>query len=300
MFFSISLLKMNEIYLLVGGEATRLQPLSSGVPKALLAIRGERIIDKIIKQFSNFENFNFNLICSIKHEELWVDYKTNHNSNVNLLFERSKLDTAGYIVENLDSMPEKFYCMNGDLLLNVDLPNFISASGSCSNSLIGSFEVEDPTRFGVLDVGQDDKVIQFIEKPKDKSYGNKISLGLYHLYRKDLMEIRKNLEIPCSFERQVFPMLSKAGLLSTYTVNGDMLDVGTLESYISAHIVEGEDNWISPNNVKISESAIIKNSVILDNCIIEDNVTITNSIIGNNSTIITDTIVNEKIISKVR
>lgn len=289
---------MNEIYLLVGGEATRLQPLSSGVPKALLTIRGERIIDKIIKKFSNLENFNFNLICSIKHEELWIDYKTNHNNNVNLLFEKSKLDTAGYIVENLDSMPDKFYCMNGDLLLNVDLHNFISASGLCSNSLIGSFEVEDPTRFGVLEVGQDDKVLQFVEKPKDKSYGNKISLGLYHLYRKDILEIRNNLEIPTSFERQVFPMLSKAGLLSTYTVNGDMLDVGTLESYISAHIVKGEDNWISPNNVEISKSAIIKNSVILDNCIIEDNVTITNSIISSNSIISNGTIISEEIIRK--
>ena len=68
-------MKMNEIYLLVGGEATRLQPLSSGIPKALLTIRGERIIDKIIKEFSNVERFNFNLICSIKHEELWKDYK---------------------------------------------------------------------------------------------------------------------------------------------------------------------------------------------------------------------------------
>ena len=228
---------MNEIYLLVGGEATRLQPLSSGVPKALLTIRGERIIDKIIKQFSNFDNFNFNLICSIKHEELWIDYKTNYNNNVNLLFEKSKLDTAGYIVENLDSMPDKFYCMNGDLLLNVDFPNFISASSLCTNSLIGSYEVEDPTRFGVLEVGQDDKVVQFVEKPKDKSYGNKISLGLYQLYRNGILEIRKNLEIPCSFERQVFPMMSKAGLLSTYTVNGDMLDVGTLESYISVCIL---------------------------------------------------------------
>ena len=88
---------MNEIYLLVGGEATRLQPLSSGIPKALLTIRGERIIDKIIKQFSNLENFNFNLICSKKHEELWIDYKNNHNNNVKLYFEKSKLDTAGYI-----------------------------------------------------------------------------------------------------------------------------------------------------------------------------------------------------------
>ena len=289
---------MNEIYLLVGGEATRLQPLSSGIPKALLTIRGVRIVDKIIKQFSIFENFNFNLICSIKHEKLWIDYKNNHNKNVNLLFEESKLDTAGYIIQNLESMPDKFYCMNGDLLLNVDLPNFMNASSKCSNSLIGSFEVDDPTRFGVLEIDKDDKVVQFVEKPKDKSYGNKISIGLYHLYKKDISAIQNNLEIPCSFERQVFPMLSKANLLSTYTVNGNMLDVGTLESYISAHVIEGEENWISPNNVQISESATVKNSVILDNCIIEDNVTISDSIISSDSTIVTGTIINNEIIRK--
>ena len=287
---------MNEIYLLVGGEATRLQPLSSGIPKALLTIRGERIIDKIIKQFLNLEIFNFNLICSAKHEKFWIDYKANQSSNINLLFEKSKLDTAGYIVENLDSMPDTFYCMNGDLLLDVDLPNFINASSQCSNSLIGSFEVEDPTRFGVLEIDQNDKVVQFVEKPKDNSYGNKISLGLYHIYKKDILAIHNNLEIPCSFERQVFPLLSKADLLNTYTVHGDMLDVGTLESYISAHIIEGDDNWISPNNVKISDSAIVKNSVILDNCIIEDNVNISNSIICSNSIISSGSVINKEII----
>tara|TARA_B100000575_G_C23101636_1_gene635590 strand:+ start:25 stop:903 length:879 start_codon:yes stop_codon:yes gene_type:complete len=289
-------MKMNEIYLLVGGEATRLQPLSFGIPKALLTVRGERIIDKIIKQFSNLKIFNFNLICSAKHEKFWLDYKANHNKEVNLLFENSKLDTAGYIVENLDSMPNTFYCMNGDLMLNVNLLDFINASSQCSNSLIGSYEVEDPTRYGVLEINQDDKVVQFIEKPKDKSYGNKISLGLYHLHKKDLLAIHNNLGIPCSFERQVFPMLSKADLLSTFTVNGDMLDVGTLESYISAHIIEGEENWISPNNVKISDSAIVKNSVILDNCIIEDNVTISDSIISSNSIINSGSIINKEII----
>ena len=78
-----------------------------------------------------------------------------------------------------------------------------------------------------------------------------------------------------------------------------MLDIGTLESYISAHIVEGEENWVSPNNVQISESATVKNSVILDNCIIEDNVTISDSIISSNSIITTGTIINKEIIRKI-
>ena len=189
--------------------------------------------------------------------------------------------------------------MNGDLLLNVDLSNFINASIQCSNSLIGSFEVEDPTRFGVLEIDQESKVTKFIEKPTDKSYGNKISLGLYHLYKKDILSIHKNLEIPCSFERQVFPTLSEAGLLNTYTVNGEMLDVGTLESYISAHIDKGEENWISSNNVQISKSSVVKNSVILDNCIIEDNVTISDSIISSNSIIKTGTIIKKEIVRKI-
>ena len=94
-------------------------------------------------------------------------------------------------------------------------------------------------------------------------------------------------------------MLSKASLLSTYTVHGEMLDVGTLESYISAHVIEGEGSWISPNNVQISESAKVKNSVILDNCIIEDNVTILDSIISSNSIITTGTIINNEIIRKI-
>ena len=72
---------MNEIYLLVGGEATRLQPLSSGIPKALLTIRGERIIDKIIKQFSNLENF----LSSLKsfHVENFFIHKKNAVDEIN-------------------------------------------------------------------------------------------------------------------------------------------------------------------------------------------------------------------------
>ena len=89
---------MNEIFLLVGGEATRLQPLSSGIPKALLTIRGEKIIDKIITQFSKFSDFTFNLICSEKHRQHWNDYEASSNNNITLLFEQKKLDTAGYTV----------------------------------------------------------------------------------------------------------------------------------------------------------------------------------------------------------
>ena len=286
---------MNEIYLLVGGEATRLQPLSTGIPKALLKVRGEKIIDLIIQRFSKLGNFNFNLICSDKHEKQWLEYKDTNKDDIKLLFETTKLDTAGYIIQNLNSMPDSFYCMNGDLLLDIDLQELIVESTNIPNSLIGSIEVKDPTRYGVLQVTEENKVIDFIEKPVDDRFGKKISLGLYHLYKNDLQKIVSGLEIPCSFEQDIFPKLAEQNLLHTYTVTGRMIDVGTIESYISSHL-NGANNWISQNNVSLSNSAKIKNSVVLDDCIIEDEVIIEDSIISDGSVIKSGSVIKNQIV----
>ena len=137
-------------------------------------------------------------------------------------------------------------------------------------------------------------ILQFIEKPKGNTYGNKISLGLYHLRKSNLQDIAYNLEIPCSFERRVFPELSKNKLLSTFTVSGHMLDVGTLESYIKAHISTEQENWISESS-DVDPSAVIENTVILDNVIIEKNVVIKNSIIGPKTRIKESSVIKEEI-----
>ena len=185
--------------------------------------------------------------------------------------------------------------MNGDLLLDIDLQKLITESTSVPSSLIGSIEVEDPTRYGVLQITEENKVESFIEKPDDDSFGKKISLGLYHFYKKDLQKIVSNLEAPCSFEHDVFPRLAEQNLLYTYTVTGKMIDVGTLESYISSHL-NGANNWISHNNVSLSTSATIINSVVLDNCIIGDEVIIEDSIISDGSVIKSGSVIKNQIV----
>ena len=75
-----------------------------------------------------------------------------------------------------------------------------------------------------------------------------------------------------------------------------MIDVGTREAFIQAHLDEGKENWISPNNTTINQDSIIKNSVILDGCKIGENVVIENSIISNNSTIESGSIIKNKIV----
>ena len=83
---------IKDIYLLVGGEATRLRPLSEGIPKALLTIKGRLLIDLILENLEESNLDKINLICSIKHESYWTDYKKNSKYKVNLHFEQEKFE----------------------------------------------------------------------------------------------------------------------------------------------------------------------------------------------------------------
>ncbi len=181
---------IKDIFLLVGGEATRLKPLSEGIPKALLSIKGRLLIDLILENLEESNLNNINLICSIKHESYWLDYKKNSKYKVNLHFEHEKLDTGGYVIQNIEHFDDKFLCMNGDLLIDMNFQSFLEIANNSKNSTICSITVEDPSRYGVLEL-EGTKIINFIEKPKDMKYGNNISLGVYCFHKKDIMFSQK-------------------------------------------------------------------------------------------------------------
>ena len=152
--------------------------------------------------------------------------------------------------------------------------------------------MDDPSRYGVLEL-DGSKIINFIEKPKDLEYGNNISLGVYCLFKEDIQKVRNKLEIPCSFEKALFPELARSHLLDCYKVDGEMIDVGTRESYIYAH-TENQTNWIS-ESATIGKDTVIENSVILGSSSIGNNVQVNNSIICSEAIIEDESKINDEI-----
>ena len=258
----------------------------------MLTVKGTSIIDLILDNLEQAGFEKFKLICSIKHKEQWEQYQNQTTRSIELLFETEKLDTAGYIVQNIDAFEETFFCMNGDLLLDMDFETFISYIENVSNSTICSVQVDNPSRFGVLHL-DNDKVVNFIEKPDDLKYGNNISMGFYYIYKKDILKIKEYLNIPASFEKDVFPSLAQNLLLDCYKVDGNMIDVGTRESYIKAH-TDINDNWIA-ENVTLGLNTEIENSVVFENSQIGNDVKISNAIILKDSVIPDGTIVTKEI-----
>ena len=82
--------------------------------------------------------------------------------------------------------------MNGDLLINMDFSLFLNEVDKANNSTICSIPVDDPSRYGVLEL-DGSKIINFIEKPQDLEYGNNISLGVYSLFREDIQKVKSSV-----------------------------------------------------------------------------------------------------------
>lgn len=286
---------------LVGGEATRLSPLSDQKPKALLSIRGVTIIDSMFEKFSNVGLEEFILIAANQHKEHWEEYSKHTKYNVEVFYEDKKYDTAGFILNNLELFPNKFICTNGDLLLNLNLNNFLEYISLSKNSVLTTVEIEDPSRFGLVLFNEEDQINKFIEKPMDSSLGNHISAGLYYFNAEDLESFiskgrgigSKTLGESISFEKDVFPFLAKSKLLFNCSLEGDVVDVGTRESFIKANCLD-DNSWIHASSV-VDKSAKVDNSVILDNCIIQENSIVINSIIGPNVNLESNSIIQDQI-----
>jgi len=280
--------------LLVGGEATRLQPLSNNEPKGLLPIRQLPIIEYMFKKFVDVGIDNFLLIAADKHRNQWEDYIGFTEYNVEVFYETEKCGTAGFIINNIDLFPNNFICANGDLLMDLNLDFFLNTISKSEASILSTIEVPDPSRFGLVIIDDNNRVKEFIEKPQDLSLGNKISTGLYFFRLEDLEQFDSVPGKQISFEKDVFPFLSGLSLLTNCSLQGELFDVGTKDSYIEANCRDN-DYWVHPSAI-VHETVQLKRSVIMENSEIGENSLIVNSIISPDVKLEPNSVIEDKIV----
>jgi len=280
--------------LLVGGEATRLHPLSKNSPKGLLPIRELPIIEYMLKIFFNAGVDDFILIAANKHREQWESYKKTSEYKIQIFYEEIKYDTAGFICNNLNLFPDKFICANGDLLIDLNLEYFIGLASNSRTSILSTIQVTNPSRFGLVIYDEKNIVKEFIEKPKDISLGNSISTGLYLLRLKDLEKFNFKANEPISFEKDIFPFFSNHELLSNCSLSGSLIDIGTKKSYIEANCMS-KNYWVHPTAI-VHKTVGIRKSIIMENSQIGENSLIVNSIIGPDIKLKANSIIEDEII----
>ena len=227
-----------QAVILVGGQGTRLRPITYDVPKALVPLRNRPFIGYML-DFLRSGGLD-GAVLSLGYlptpiQEYLAECDLNGFS-VNYAVEDSTLGTAGGI-KNASRYIEgdsPVVAVNGDVLSGMDLKNMIEkheSSGALATITLTS--VEDPTAYGLVEVDHDMVVHRFIEKPAaDEVTTSLVNAGIYVLEPEVLEMIPPHREV--SIEREIFPELRAMGQLRAYISGSYWRDIGTPRSYLAA------------------------------------------------------------------
>ncbi len=223
---------------LVGGEGTRLRPLTYTTPKPLLPIANEPHIDRQLAWLASHGVdevvLSMGYLPSAFQEHFAHDQF--HDVHVRYAVEDEPLGTAGAIRFAAEGIDERFIVCNGDVLTDLDLGALVRFHDERgAEATIFLTQVDDPSAFGVVPTRADGAVIAFVEKPAPgKAPSNWINAGTYVVEPPFLERIPPRLSV--SVERETFPrMLAQPGLLYGFQSDAYWIDIGTPEKYLRAH-----------------------------------------------------------------
>jgi mannose-1-phosphate guanylyltransferase len=231
-----------QAVILVGGEGTRLRPLTVTVPKPVLPLVDRPFLVYMLEWLRRHGVDDVIMSCGFLATSVRNVLGDGSQFGLRLRFveEPEPRGTAGALKYAEDLLDERFLMLNGDVLTDIDLTAQIARHEE--TGAIGTLAlvpVADPTAYGLVRTNDDGSVKEFVEKPTADSIDtNLISAGAYVLERRvlDLIPPDRNVSI----EREVWPRLVGNGL---FAVAGDAywLDIGTPERYLQAtfDILEG-------------------------------------------------------------
>jgi mannose-1-phosphate guanylyltransferase len=317
--------------ILVGGQGTRLRPLTTNTPKAMVPIANKPFMEHVFRHLKQYGIKD--IVLAIGHlaqpiKDYFGDGST-FGINLSYSLEDTPLNTAGAVKnaqKYLDN--ESFMVLNGDIFTDLDLTDMIKHHRRNKATItIALTPVADPCSYGLVETGDKGEITRFLEKPSpDQITTNLINAGTYVLEAEVLEHIPADTNF--SFEYQVFPpLLEKGASLYAYPSESYWIDIGKPHSYrnLNFDLLEGKishydftrqllTNPFGRNNIEPS-AAISPPVVIGDNCHIGQNtrlngpvvigsgcqitegVIIENSIIWHNTVIEAGSVVKDSVIA---
>jgi mannose-1-phosphate guanylyltransferase len=285
---------------LVGGEGTRLRPLTFTTPKQLLPIAGVPMIERVIANLARHGIDEVVLSMGYRPDAFVEAYPDERCAGlpVRYAIEPELMDTAGAVrfAATWAGIDERFVVVNGDVLTTLDLGALLSLHADRgAEATISLTPVEDPSRFGVVPTDDDGRVLAFIEKPpRGEAPTNLINAGTYVLEPSVLERIPGGRRV--SIERETFPALVEAGRLFAFASDAYWIDTGTPETYLQANLdligpgglVEGavidagavvEHSVVGPG-ARVAEGACVRDSVLLPGAVVGPHSRIERSVVG--------------------
>jgi len=259
--------------ILGGGRGTRLFPLTKYRAKPAVPIGGKfRLIDIPISNCIHwglkkiFVLTQFNTVSLHRHITTTYRFDGFSKGFVQILAAQQTIKnnnwyqgTADAVRQNLNYIKNQnvdyVVILSGDQLFRINLREFLDYHKMKNADItIASKPVckESAKSFGILKIGNDRKIVDFAEKPKDDNVLNKLhnpsdyinidnnmnfiaSMGIYIFNKDVLIELLENNEKE-DFGKQIIPDSIKTHNVYSYIFRGYWEDIGTIRAFFEASL----------------------------------------------------------------
>ncbi|MBM3671179.1 MAG: NDP-sugar synthase [Actinobacteria bacterium] len=231
---------------LVGGEGTRLRPLTKTTPKPLLPVAGVPLVERQLQWLGAHGVDEVVLAMGYLPDAFVEHFPDDRFQSIHLLYavESEPLGTAGAIrfAAEHAGFDDRFFVCNGDVLTTLDLSAFVDFHVAHeAAATIHLSRVDDPSALGAVPTYPDGEVEAFVEKPPPGTApSNWINAGTYLLERSVLEHVPAGRMV--AIEHETFPLLlQQRGQVYALETDDYWLDVGTPQTYLRAHadVLEG-------------------------------------------------------------
>ncbi len=272
------------------GIGKRLRPHTLNVPKVMINLAGKRLIGHVLDAVESAGVDSVSIIVGYKGEQV-EEYVNRYYSHLRLDYPKQEVRKGlGHaVLEGLEDKNEDVLILLGDTVFDVDFKKFVALQ----NSAIAVVKVDDPRRFGVAEIDQENRVNRLVEKPENPKSDLALA-GLY--YVKDQRVLKAALEkliaddIKTRGEYQLTDalqmMIENGEQISAVEISG-WYDCGTKESLLDSHrfllthslSTEHSNGSIIHPPVFIHAEATVNNSVVGPNVTIDKGAEVSNAIL---------------------
>ncbi|MGW0366544.1 sugar phosphate nucleotidyltransferase [Streptomyces sp. NPDC002990] len=309
---------MTEAILLVGGQGTRLRPVTVNTPKPMVPTAGVPFLAHQIARAAA-AGVTHIVMATCYLAEVFEPYfgdGSGFGVTLEYVVEDEPLGTGGAIrnaARRLTGDPDSSVLVfNGDILTGLDIAGLVESHKAADADVsLHLVRVDDPRAFGLVPTDSTGRVLAFTEKPQtpEEIITDQINAGCYVFRRSVIDSIPAGR--PVSVERETFPgLLSSGATLHGVTENTYWMDLGKPESIIqaSADLVRGVvsspavpgrrgESLVLPGahvaagaklsggtvvgaGARVEEGAIVQGCIVLDGAVIGADAQLSASLIG--------------------
>jgi dTDP-glucose pyrophosphorylase len=218
----------NIAVVMAGGLGERLRPFTATVPKPLLLVGNQPILERVLRQLQTHGFRHVFLSVNFMADKIQGYFQSGSAFGLKLSYlkETQPLGTAGALALLPQRPQQPFVVMNADLLTELSyssLLDFHAAEKAALTVCVCSHETQIP--YGVLEL-DGARVVSIVEKPKQTVF---INAGIYAVEPRCLDLIPQ--DTPFDMPSLIQSLLARGEKVASFPITESWLDIGQLHDY---------------------------------------------------------------------